>query len=241
MMTYVFLIATVFIGALAGKIIRSSKTVSVKVLLIFSGAYLLGIGVFHLLPEVYEGHGGDHSHDHSHHYGLLIMAGFFTQLMLEALSKGLEHGHSHSELFKNKGLPLGVLLGLFLHALIESVPIGSTANELSRDALFWGLLVHKLPVSIILYHMLCEFSGKRFTVLLWLTIFALMAPIGVFIGATIPILSEHSSEVTAFVFGIFLHISTTILFESNESHRFNITKYGVILLALAIAWLSVSH
>lgn len=232
-MTYILLLLTVLIGALLGKWLRTSKAFSIKFFLIFSGAYLLGIGVFHLLPEVYE--------EHSHHYGLMIMAGFFVQLLLEAMSKGLEHGHSHSELFRNKGLPIGVLIGLFLHALIESIPVGSHVNDFSREALFWGLIVHKLPVSIILYNMLCEFSGKWYIVALWLFVFALMAPIGILVGAYFPLFYENSSEMTAFVFGIFLHISTTILFEGNQSHRFNITKYGIILLALVIAWLSVSH
>jgi len=232
-MTYFYLILTVFIGALLGRWLRSTSTISVKFLLIFSGAYLLGIGVFHLLPEVYE--------HHSHHYGLMIMAGFFTQLLLEAASKGLEHGHSHKEMFSNKGLPIGALAGLFLHALIESIPVGSHMDALSKEALFWGLVVHKLPVSIILYNMLCEFSGKTYVVILWLLVFALMAPIGILIGDLFPLFAENHAEMTAFVFGIFLHISTTILFEGNQSHRFNMAKYGVILLALGVAWLSVSH
>jgi len=233
MSTYIYLFATVFIGALLGRWLRQTKAVPIKFLLIFSGAYLLGIGVFHLLPEVFE--------SHSHHYGLFIMAGFFVQLLLEAMSKGLEHGHSHSELFHNKGLPAGVMIGLFMHAFIESIPVGSHMNHLSKDALLWGLIVHKLPVSIILYNMLCEFSGKKQVVILWLLLFALMAPLGVFMGEAIPFFAERSSELTAFVFGIFLHISTTILFEGNQSHRFNFLKYGVILFALSIAWLSVSH
>ncbi|MCR9155398.1 MAG: ZIP family metal transporter [Croceimicrobium sp.] len=233
MSTYIYLFVTVFVGALLGRWLRQSKSISLKILLIFSGAYLLGIGVFHLLPEVFE--------THSHHYGLLIMAGFFVQLLLEALSKGLEHGHSHSELFHNKGLPIGVMIGLFLHAFIESIPVGSHTDHLSREALFWGLIVHKLPVSIILYNMLCEFSGKWQVVWFWLFCFALMAPLGVVLGEGLDFFAEHSAELTAFVFGIFLHISTTILFEGNQSHRFNFLKYAVILLALAIAWLSVSH
>jgi hypothetical protein len=68
-----------------------------------------------------------------------------------------------------------------------------------------------------------------------------MAPLGVLVGSQLPILGDYSRELTAFVFGIFLHISTTILFEGNQSHGFNIMKYGIILMALGLAWLSVSH
>jgi zinc and cadmium transporter len=228
-----FLILAVAIGTGLAILLRQMKGISIKVLLTFSGAYLLGIGIFHLLPEVYE--------EHSHYYGIMIMLGFFVQLILEAFSKGLEHGHGHSELFTNKGLPFGVLLSLFLHAFLESIAIGGSHNHLSRDALLWGLLVHKVPVTIILYNMLCEFTKRVPVVLFWLILFALMAPLGVFVGSLLPALGDYSRELTAFVFGIFLHISTTILFEGNQSHGFNIMKYGVILAAFGLAWLSVSH
>jgi len=39
------------------------------------------------------------------------------------------------------------------------------------------------------------------------------------------------------VIGIFLHISTTILFESTENHRFNSIKFIVILLGAGLAFL----
>ncbi len=232
-MITIYLLASVLVGAFLGKWLRESQAISIKFLLSFSGAYLLGISVFHLLPEVYE--------THSHHYGLLVVAGFLVQLLLEAFSKGLEHGHSHVAMFKNKGLPMGVLISLFLHAFLESIPIGSNHNHLSREALLWGIVVHKVPVSIILYNMLCELKlslSKRISII---AIFALMAPLGVYFGDWFSFLADYSRELTAFVFGIFLHISTTILFEDNKSHHFNIMKYAVILLGLLIAWLSVSH
>jgi hypothetical protein len=39
----------------------------------------------------------------------------------------------------------------------------------------------------------------------------------------------------AVVIGIFLHISTTILFESSENHRFNLQKFVVIILGTLMA------
>jgi hypothetical protein len=36
--------------------------------------------------------------------------------------------------------------------------------------------------------------------------------------------------ILAMVVGIFLHISTTILFESDENHGFNLKKFVVIIL-----------
>ncbi len=230
---HLYLVGAVALGALIGELFFKSGIKRLKMLLTFSGAYLLGIGVFHLLPEIFE--------THSHHYGLLIIAGFFVQLLLEAFSKGLEHGHAHKELFQNKGLPLGVVLSLFLHALLESLPIGGHQHELSRNALLMGLIVHKIPVTVILFTMLKEFTKNKLIIAFWLLVFALMAPLGILVGSQLGILTNYGNELVAFVFGIFLHISTTILFEANETHRFNVIKLGIILLALVVAWLSVAH
>jgi fucose permease len=38
----------------------------------------------------------------------------------------------------------------------------------------------------------------------------------------------------AVVIGIFMHIATTILFESSESHRFNLAKGLAILLGIGL-------
>jgi hypothetical protein len=43
----------------------------------------------------------------------------------------------------------------------------------------------------------------------------------------------------AIVIGIFMHISTTILFESTESHRFNLAKGVAALVGIALGALSV--
>jgi fucose permease len=44
--------------------------------------------------------------------------------------------------------------------------------------------------------------------------------------------------VMAMVVGIFLHISTTILFESDEKHGFNLFKFIAIILGVGIAFLN---
>ena len=67
--------------------------------------------------------------------------------------------------------------------------------------------------------------------------FALMTPLGTFIAVYVKGIQQYYMEITALVIGIFLHVSTTILFESNEGHKFNITKLLVILTATAIAYL----
>jgi hypothetical protein len=77
---------------------------------------------------------------------------------------------------------------------------------------------------------------------MWLIVFALITPLGSFtsyaIGANmIGGLSMYFDRIMAVVVGIFLHISTTILFESSENHRFNLIKFIVIILGASLAFL----
>ena len=63
-----------------------------------------------------------------------------------------------------------------------------------------------------------------------------MTPIGTYAIAHFPILANYSKEVTAIAVGIFLHISTTILFESSEGHKFNLVKLLIISFGLLASY-----
>ena len=76
-------------------------------------------------------------------------------------------------------------------------------------------------------------------VLIWLAIFAAMAPIGMSVSAN-TFLAHYTRELTAFVIGIFMHISTTILFESSDIHRFNLAKLGAIAVGTGLGFLSLT-
>jgi len=72
----------------------------------------------------------------------------------------------------------------------------------------------------------------------FLGVFAAMAPLGMALSAHTA-LAHHARELMAVVIGIFMHISTTILFESSDIHRFNIAKLGAILLGTGLGIASV--
>ena len=68
-----------------------------------------------------------------------------------------------------------------------------------------------------------------------------MAPMGAFAGHLIEKvysdITQLSTIFTSLVIGIFLHISTTIIFESSEkNHRYHISKLASILAGLALAY-----
>jgi ZIP family metal transporter len=47
----------------------------------------------------------------------------------------------------------------------------------------------------------------------------------------------YHNLMSAVVVGIFLHISSVILFETSENHQFNYRKLGVIVIGFAMAFL----
>ncbi|MFC2128178.1 ZIP family metal transporter, partial [Bacteroidota bacterium] len=210
------------------------KQFIVRVLLSFSGAYLLAITILHLVPEVY-GNLHDHGHGHGHtpdpkHIGIFILAGIIIQSILESFSKGAEHGHIHLH-SKSKTFPWLLLFSLSIHAFSEGIPVGY-ANE---PDLLWAICIHKFPISIVLATFLLNSSLKKFYSYLFIVLFALMSPLGVLLSEKLPLFITYHSEITAMTIGIFLHISTIILFESSENHKFNYSKFIAILCGLAIA------
>lgn len=212
----------VVLGVVIVALWRPKQLRYVKVLLAFSGAFLLSITVFELLPTVF-------SQSQSSSIGLWIMGGILIQILLESLSKGAEHGHIHINI--QSKFPWGLFVGLCLHAFLEGMPIEQ------YEHLIWGVLVHKLPIAIIISYFLWQSHLSKVKMWLFLCLFALMTPLGTWSIQTFEGLQQYSIEMSALVIGIFLHVSTTILFESSEGHRFDITKLLAIVTAIFLAYM----
>lgn len=104
--------------------------------------------------------------------------------------------------------------------------------------LLWSIVLHNYPVSIVLLVMLLRAGLGRRKAFGYLGLFAAMAPIGMALSSVTD-LSHHTRELTAIVIGIFMHISTTILFESSDGHRFNLTKVIAIVFGVGLGTLTV--
>ena len=205
----------------------------IKFLLAFSGAFILGISFLHLIPEVFE--------VKNNYAPYFILGGFFLQVFLEYFSQGIEHGHIHLHSNK-KAFPFAIFLSLCIHALIEGMPINSHAHhhhDHESNSLLVGIILHKIPIAITLSSFLIASGSSKMKGILGLILFCSMAPLGMLISEfSVP--SEYLNFATAFVVGMLLHISTTILFESSEGHKFNITKLLTIIFGIGLAILSVS-
>ena len=222
------LFASVIVGAIVVEIFKPQKGKNIQILLTFSGAYLLAVSVLHLLPELFQ-------NNTTQNIGLFILGGFLIQILLEYFSQGIEHGHFH----KSNVIPFSVLISLCLHALLEGMPLGGHLHNHTHNALLTGIVLHKLPVSIVLMTFFLQSGMPKKRAYILLLLFALMSPLGVFAGNLFGILANFHNEITAIVIGIFLHISTTILFESTDGHKFSFTKIISIIIGTLFAILSL--
>ena len=223
-MTYFILILSVFFGATLIFLINLKDAI-VKLFLAFSGAYLLSITILHLLPEVYQ--------STNKYIGVYILLGILIQLFLEFFSKGAEHGHVHKELIE-KSFPWLLFISLCIHAFSEGIPLGKAQNS----TLLWAIVIHKIPISTVLATFLLSSNLSKIKSFVFILIFALMSPLGYLICKNVEFFEIYKVPVTAVIIGIFLHISTIILFESSADHKFNFKKFIVIGLGFIIALLA---
>jgi uncharacterized membrane protein YadS len=106
-----------------------------------------------------------------------------------------------------------------------------------EDALVWGIFIHKIPIGMVLFLMIWQLRVTPVLKLFCLLFFSLMSPAGSFFFANINGLAPWIPPLTALVIGMLLHIATTILFESNQGHAFNIRKLLIILLGFGLSYL----
>lgn len=201
-----------------------------KLSLAFSGAFLFTISIIHLIPALFEQGGGK--------AGYFILAGFFLQIIIEFFSEGIEHGHMHPHTSGEKTFPVTMMAGLSLHSFLEGMPLEGNFNHghdhNHNHVLLTGIILHHIPVALALMSMLYASGLGKLKSVAWLALFALMAPFGaltsrVMMNADVTFSPHFFDYAMAVVVGIFLHISTTILFESNKNHHFNLFKLITVL------------
>ncbi|MEN8769553.1 MAG: ZIP family metal transporter [Candidatus Arcticimaribacter sp.] len=218
-MIFAFLLPfiAVFIGAGIAFYFKPKTPKGMKLILAFSGSFLLSILILEMLPQVYEA--GTKT------TGFWILGGILFQILLEFLSKGAEHGHTHHHSTK---FPWLILISLCIHAFLEGMPLGL------QPALLWGVSVHKIPIGLVIGALLLQSNATTLLKVVALCLFALMSPLGSYVTSFTDTQFTHS-VVEPFVVGILFHISTTILFESTEGHNFNLQKFLTILLGIGMA------
>ena len=220
-MNYLLPLFSVLIGYIIALFLKPKNKTNLKLLLAFSGSFLLSLTVMHLLPDVYE--------NHNPNIGLFIMAGILFQIILEFFSKGAEHGHVHGH-EKMTHIPWLLFISLCIHAFLEGFPVSHHHN------LAVGIAIHHLPIAIILTTFFINSSLNKKAIFAFMLTFAVMTPLGTIISDYLPVLNNYYTEITAVVIGILFHISSTIIFESSEGHKFNVAKVSMIIFGVILAY-----
>jgi zinc transporter ZupT len=244
------LFLTPLLSGLAIYLVPKSKGGNYKLLLVFAGSYLFAITVIHILPELYAENIGHEL------IGLFVLAGFFLQHLLEYFTSGVEHGHMHTHDSHShdhghhhhhsdhqKSISALVLLfALCVHAFLEGGMLAqpvNTAAVYDVNAILVGIALHRAPAAFALMTVLAFQLRSKNKALPYLIGFSVAAPIGLLLSTY---LAENEFISTTFliylyalVSGNFLHISTTIVFESSPEHRFSARKLAVALFGALLA------
>ncbi|MDF1673028.1 MAG: ZIP family metal transporter [Vicingaceae bacterium] len=228
--TYIILFGSAALSGLAVLFFKLNFSKNIRLLISFSGAFLLAISVLHLIPEIYS--------NYTEKIGIFILVGFLLQLLLEFFSGGIEHGHFHTH---NKSLivfPFAIFISLCIHSFIEGMALidPHDHHHHTNYSLLTGIIIHKIPIAIVLSTMLVSKNLSRTTFIIALLIFSISAPLGLFIASNSFLdIAGSPNIILALAVGIFLHISTTILFETSEGHKFDLKKFVIIVLGFTIA------
>ena len=99
------------------------------------------------------------------------------------------HSHINADKFSNARLFRG-------HALADVDALVYTSFQ---DSLLTGIAIHKIPVTIVLMSLFAQASYSKIKSFGYITIFAVMAPLGTLSGNLIQELSLYNKEIMAIV------------------------------------------
>ena len=221
-MIIILLVLSVLAGVFLGKFFGKREKFA-KNLLILSAGFLITICLNEVFPEVY-------SNQH-HNIGIWVIAGVLLQILLENLTKGFEHGHFHHHHESKSILPMALMIGMFIHAFLEGIPLANQDQTLSPY--LTGILVHNIPISFILGAFLIK--QNKFSTSAWIiiSVFAFASPLGMVLGKYFN--PDWEVYFLALVGGIFLHISSVIIFEGSKNHNIDWRKIGLVILGILLA------
>lgn len=219
MMNVILPFLAVAVGTAAALLIKPKSNANIKLLLTFSGAFLLTAVATEFLPEIYE--------TGAHSIGIWLIAGVFLQIILEFFSKGAEHGHLHVNK-KQVQFPYLLFISLCLHAFLEGMPLQEDSS------MVYGIAIHKLPIAFIFTAFLYSSNIGMLRLLGIVLIFAVMSPLGTFTASSLDFLQDYMLPIKALVAGIVLHVSSTLILESSEAHRFNLVKIIVMIVGIVL-------
>lgn len=258
-LAYILIIAGVVVWSI---LIPGGRRVSPRwmgYITVFGGAFLFASCFINLVPHMFVGEGDYRFVTPGIHFKVAaaVMVGFLIQLLLEQLTKGVEHGHNHcrcceeeheAQVYHHAHLhheghchdhqvhPVtGLLVGLSIHAFLEGMPMVDLDGDI-HQGLLYGIVLHNIPIALVLVGL---FLNNRYG--FWrsfglLLLFAVMTPLGSLCNLYfVPENETLQSLIMGVVVGILLHVSVSILFD-HDHNNFSWLKFSLIIIAFAAAY-----
>ncbi len=208
----------------------------------FASGIFLGAAFFHLLPEAVRTF---HELYNTITYPvpeLMCVIGFLLLLFLERLSL-TDRFHS-----KNT-IPYVLAIILVIHSLTEGAALGIGDTSSETIMLFIAIIAHKSSDSFALCMVLMRYRFTLKYIVIIISLFALMTPIGIGIGTIIESLAmtTHNQLIqalfNAFAAGTFIYISTLHhlrfhqrIEETQSLVEFSFLTLGLSMMAVIAMW-----
>ena len=128
---------------------------------------------------------------------------------------------------------------------MEGLPLGfNYRNSATNPSLFLAVGAHKLPEAMLLGILLKQ-AYSRNRALLLVSIFAMITPcsaiLATMLGTHYGTMSRTVTAIIPVVAGAFIHISTTIFFESGtRQHLLTMEKVGAMLFGIVLAGMTLA-
>lgn len=232
----------VFISGLVYGEIKQKRFQWIAWLSVFGSAFLFAICFVHLLPEVYRWSNNRSASPVSMKMvGIAILIGFLLQLLLDKIGAGHEHmPHSPSEThLASKKSAILFLTGLSVHAFLEGMALIHDGHV--ERSMFYGVLVHNIPLSMMLMMYLSGTGYKKAETLCLLSVFGVAGPLGALSGTRFDLLQSHYHIVLAVVIGILLHVASSILYHPDTRHGGKYSFLYAVILAFVLVLLIPEH
>ena len=229
-------------------LIPAGKKVPHKVMdciTVFGGAFLLASCFINLIPHMFaNGFATPNLHIK---IGVAALAGFLIQTLLEMMTNSMEHGHNHCQDCNHEEScpddhhhnhhvhPVSALIiGLSIHAFLEGMPLVDTNGDI-HQSLLYGIILHNIPIALVLVTIFTHNGYNTLKAFLLLSIFAVMTPLGSLCNLLfIPNNATIQALIMGLVVGILLHVSVSILFDSETDNRW--LKLALVVAAFVAAY-----
>lgn len=199
-----------------------------------SGIFL-GAALFHMLPDAINDFSNALGGIHYPLAELFCAAGFLLLLFFERLS-GNNSDHHHAT------ASYVVTAIIIIHSFIEGAALGINTTFATASIIFLAIIAHKSSEGFMLAVTLTRSKLSLKSILLLITVFSLMTPIGIALGTGINALFQAhiglllTAGFNAFAAGTFLYMSTLhhINHHQRSHHGEGLIEFTALLVGISV-------